>query len=354
MSGDAECVERCLWALFATVLKPISDLRLLISGLCALLFALSLPADAQQARKMPVIGYLDYGAPIDRDEAFFEALRDLGWIEGQNIVIEYRWAEGGLDRLPSLANELVRLKVDLMVTRAGSAVQAAKSATTTIPIVMVRAADAVENRYVASLARPGGNVTGMSEDHADLHTKLLELLHETLPQVKRVAVLWNPASRSYARSFKAMQSVAPAFKLTLQSLELDHYLEAEVRSEKLDGALETAAKKRAGALVVMPAMYTILGQRIAGLATKNRMPVFSAQGPAVEKHFGLLAYTYSTSDMSRRAATYVDKILKGAKPDDLPVERPRKFELVINLRTAKQLGLTVPQSVLYRADKVIK
>jgi putative tryptophan/tyrosine transport system substrate-binding protein len=332
----------------------LSPLPLALSLVGAMLFALCMSAQAQQPRKMPVIGYLDYGAPIDRDEAFFEALRDLGWIEGQNITIEYRWAEGGLDRLPSLAKELVRLKVDLMVTRARSAVQAAKSATTTIPIVMVRAADAVEDGLIASLARPGGNVTGMSEDHADLHTKLLELLHETLPQVKRVAVLWNPASPPYARSFKAMQSVAPAFKLTLQSLELNHYLEVEVRSEKLDGALEAAAKKRAGALVVMPAMYQILGQRIAAFATKNRMPVFSAQGPAVEKHFGLLAYTYSTSDMSRRAATYVDKILKGAKPADLPVERPRKFELLINLRTAKQLGLTVPQSVLYRADKVIR
>jgi putative ABC transport system substrate-binding protein len=311
-------------------------------------------AEAQQPRKMPVVGYLDYGAAIDRDEAFFQGLRDLGWIEGQNIVIEYRWAEGGLDRLPSLAKALVRLKVDLIVTRARSAVQAAKSATTTIPVVMVRAADAVEDGLIASLAHPGGNVTGMSEDHADLHTKLLELLHETLPQVKRVAVLWNPASPPYVRSFKAMQSVAPAFKLTLQSLELNHYLEAEVRSEKLDGALETAAKKRAGALIVMPAMYQILGQRIAAFATKNRMPVFSAQGPAVEKHFGLLAYTYSTSDMSRRAATYVDKILKGAKPADLPVERPRKFELLINLRTAKQIGLTIPPNVLARADKVIK
>jgi putative ABC transport system substrate-binding protein len=219
---------------------------------------------------------------------------------------------------------------------------------------MARAADAVENGYVASLARPGGNVTGMSEDHADLHTKLLELLHETLPQVKRVAVLWNPASRTYARSFKAAQAVAPSFGLTIQSLEINHLVEAEVRSEKAEGALEAAAKKRAGALVVMPAMYSILGPRIAAFATKNRMPVFSAQGPAVEKHFGLVAYTYSTNDMSRRAATYVDKIIKGAKPADLPVERPRKFELVINLRTAKQIGVTVPASVLARADKVIR
>jgi putative ABC transport system substrate-binding protein len=318
------------------------------------LLAVAVIAEAQQPRKMPVVGYLDYGAAIDRDEAFFQGLRDLGWIEGQNIAIEHRWAEGKIDRLPALAKELVGLKVDLIVTWSRPVVDAAKSATTTIPIVMVRAADAVENRLVASLARPGGNVTGMSEDHADLHTKLLELLHETLPQVKRVAVLWNPASPAYTRSFKAMQSVTPAFKLTLQSLELNHYLEAEVGSEKLDGALETAAKKRAGALVVMPAMYTILGRRIAAFAAKNRMPVFSTQPHAVEKHFGILSYTYHTNDMSRRAATYVDKILKGAKPADLPVERARKFELLINLKTAKQIGLTIPPNVLARADKVIK
>jgi putative ABC transport system substrate-binding protein len=303
---------------------------------------------------MPLIGYLDYGAAVDKDEAFFEALRDLGWIEGRNIGIEYRWAEGKLDRLPALAKELVRLKVDLIVTRAGTAILAAKSATTTIPIVMARAADAVENGYVASLAQPGGNVTGMSEDHADLHTKLLELLNETLPQAKRVAVLWNPASQTYTRSFKAAQAVAPVFGLTIQSLEINHFLSAELRPEKVNGVLEAAAKERAGALVVMPAMYTILGRRIAAFATKNRMPVFSAQGLAVEKHFGLLAYTYSTNDMSRRAATYVDKILKGAKPADLPVERPRKFELVINLKTAKQIGVTVPPNVLARADKIIR
>ena len=303
MSGAAGCTERSLCALFARVVKPISDLRLLISALCAMLLALSVSAEAQQPRKMPLIGYLDYGAAIDRDEAFFQGLRDLGWIEGQNIVIEYRWAEGRIEQLPAMAKELVGLKVDLIVTRAGNAIQAAKSATNTIPIVMVRAADAVENRLVASLARPGGNVTGMSEDHADLHTKLLELLHETLPQAKRVAVLWNPASPTYTRSFRAAQGVAPAFGLTIQSLEFNHLREAESRPEKLESVLEAAAKKRAGALVVMPAMYTILGRRIAAFATKNRMPVFSVQGPAVENHFGLLAYTYSTNDMSLRAAT---------------------------------------------------
>jgi ABC-type uncharacterized transport system substrate-binding protein len=182
--------------------------KLTVLTFCAMLFSLCFSAEAQQARKMPVIGYLDYGAAIDRDEAFFEALRDLGWIEGQNIVIEYRLAEGKFGRLPALAKELVGIKVNLIVTRAGNAILAAKSATTTIPIVMARAAEAVENGYVASLARPGGNVTGMSEDQADLHTKLLELLRETLPQAKRVAVLWNPASPTYTRSFRAIQAVA--------------------------------------------------------------------------------------------------------------------------------------------------
>jgi len=317
-----------------------------------MLFALCASTNAQQPRKM-LIGYLDYGAAVDRDEAFFQALRDLGWIEGQNVAIEHRWAEGRIDRLPALAKELVRLKVDLIVTRAGSAIHAAKSATTTIPIVMVRAADAVENGLVASLARPGGNVTGMSEDQADLHTKLLELLHETLPQAKRVAVLWNQASSAYTRSFKAIQAVAPALGFTIQSLEFNHFLEVELRPGKIEGVLEAAAKERAGALVVMPAMYTILGRQIAAFAMKYRVPVFSVQN-AVEKHFGLLAYTYSTDDMSRRAAIYVDKILKGAKPADLPVERPRKFELVINLKTAKQIGVTIPPEVLARADRVIK
>lgn len=320
---------------------------------CAMFVVLCISASAQRARKMPLIGYLDYSAATDKDEAFFQSLRDLGWIEGQNIAIKYQWAKGNLDRLPTLAKELVQLKVDLIVAKTATAIQAAKSATTTIPIVMVRGADAVENKLIASLALPGGNVTGMSEDQADLHTKLLELLHETVPQVKQVAVLWDPASATYTRSFRAIQTVAPTFGLTIQSLELNRYLEAKVRFEKLDGVLETAARKRVGALVVMPAMYNVLGQQIAAFATKNRMPVFTVSN-AVEKYFGLLAYTYSTNDMSRRAATYVDKILKGAKPADLPVERPRKLDLLINLKTAKQIDLTIPPNVLARADRVIR
>ena len=326
-------------------------------GIVAIVLLLGLVGpmvEAQQARKTPLIGYLDYGAASDKDQAFFESFRDLGWVEGQNIATEYRLAEGRLERLPALAKELVNLKVDIIVARAATAIQSAKSATTTIPIVMLRAADAVENKLITSLARPGRNVTGMSEDHADLHTKLFEILHEAMPQAKRIAVLWNPGSLTYTRSFRAVQAVAPALGLTIQSLELNHYLETEVRPEKVEGVLDAAAKERADALVVMPAMYTIMGPPIAAFASKNRLPVFSAENRAVEKHFGLLAYTYSTHDMSRRAATYVDRILKGAKPADLPVERPRKFDLVINLKTAKQIGLTIPPNVLARADRVIK
>ena len=319
-----------------------------------MLFALFTSASAQQARKTPLIGYLDRGAATDKDEAFFEGLRDLGWIEGQSIAMEYRWAEGRLERLPALAKELVSLKVDIIVARAASAIQSAKRATTTIPIVMLRAADAVENKLVASLAHPGGNVTGMSEEHADLHTKLLEILHETMPQTKRIAVLWNPASQTYTRSFGAVRSIAPALGLTIQSLELNHYLEVELRPDKVESVLEGATKERAGALMVMPGIYNIMGPRIAAFASKKRLPVFSVENQAVEKHFGLLAYSYGTKDMSRRAATYVDRILKGAKPADLPVERPRKFDLVVNLKTARQIGVTIPANVLARADRIIR
>ena len=312
------------------------------------LLAGPLPAEAQQPGKVYRIGYLRHvSGPHAQDETFRQALRDLGWIEGQNIAIEYRWAAGKIDRLPALAEELVRLKVDLIVTAIGPVIQAAKNATSTIPIVMLYGADAVENGLVASLARPGGNVTGMTEQYADLNTKLLELLHETLPKVTRVAFLWNPASPTYARTFRKAQAVAPALGLTIQSLSLRH-------AEKLESALEAAAQERAGALVVPAAMYSRLGHRIARFAVKNRVPVFSLSSGSLEKHFGLLAYAPDWSDMARQAATYVDKILKGAKPWDLPVQRPAKFRLVVNLKTAKQLGITIPPNILYQATKVIK
>ncbi len=238
------------------------------------------------------LGYLSRKAgPGGTDKAFRQALRDLGWIVGQNIAIEYRWAAGKRDHLPALADELVRLKVDLIVTATQPVTQAAKNATTTIPIVMMYASDAVENGLVASLARPGGNVTGMSEQFADLHTKLLELLHETLPKVTRVAILWSPRSRSYARTYRAAQAVAPALGLTLQSLALRTKGRSRQKTaEELEGMLAATARKRAGALVVLGGRYRPFGPRLAEFSTNNRVPVFSANWPLVEKHFVLLGY----------------------------------------------------------------
>ena len=305
-------------------------------------------AEAQQAGKVPRIGYLGPRArPIAGDKAFLQALRDLGWIEGQNIAIEYRWVARKWDRLPALSEELVRLKVDIIVVTYQRVAQAAKNATRTIPIVMAWAPDAVENGLVASLARPGGNITGMSVQFSDLYVKLLELLHETLPKVTRVAFLWDPTSPTHVRTLRGLQSIAPALGLTIQSLELRH-------AEDIESVLEAATQERASALVVPAQMYSRLGKRIAEFAAENRVPVFSLSYGSVENHFGLLAYAPDCIDMFRRAATYVDKILKGAKPADLPVQRPAKFVLVVNLKTAKQLGITIPPNVLYQATKVIK
>ncbi len=313
------------------------------------LLAGPLPAEAQQVGKMYRIGYLHFRAgPIATDEAFLQGLRDLGWIEGQNIDIKYRWAAGKRDRYPALAEELVHLKVDLIVTALRSVTQAAKNATRTIPIVMASAPDAVENGLVASLARPGGNVTGMSQQYSEINTKLLELLHETLPEVTRVAYLGgNPTSPVTVRNLRGLQATAPALGLTIQSLAARH-------TEELKSALEAAAQERAGALLVGGLPYSRFKRRIAEFAAKNRVPVFAVNWLLVEKHFGLLGYGPDWIDMYRRAATYVDKILKGAKPADLPVQLPVKFNLVVNLKTAKQLGITIPPEVLYRATKVIK
>ena len=285
--------------------------------------------------------------PDAADEAFRQALRDLGWIEGQNIVIEYRWAAGKRDRYPILAEELVRLKVDLIVTASPAPTQAAKNATKTIPIVMVAASDAVERGLVASLARPGGNVTGMSQQYIEINAKLLELIHETLPKVTRVAFPGDPSSPNW----RGLETTARAFGLTLKSFELN---ERKERDGLIESALEAVARERPGALLVPGSTYSRFARPIADFAAKNRIPVFSVNWPLVEKHFGLLAYGPDFIEMYRRVATYVDKILKGAKPADLPVEQPRKFELVINLKTANALGLTIPPSVLVRATKVIR
>ena len=319
----------------------------LISTLVLGLLAAPLVAEAQKAGTMPRIGFLSFrSGPSGPDEAFRQALRDLGWIEGQNIAIEYRWGAGKQGRYPALAEELVRLKVDVIVTTGRTVTQAAKNATKTIPIVMAVGADAVEHGLVASLARPGGNVTGMSEGYAEIHTKLLEVLHETLPKVTRVAFLWNDTP-VYARSLRAVQAVAPALGFTIQSLEFRP-------GEEIESVLEAAVQERAGALMVVTGMYRSSGRQIAEFAAKNRMPAFSMSRSSVGRYFGLISYGPHWPDMYRRSATYVDKILKGAKPADLPVQRPVKFSLVVNLKTAKQLGITIPPEVLYQATKVIK
>ncbi len=319
----------------------------LISTLVLGLLAAPLLTEAQQPTKVPRIGYLRHHAgPNAADEAFSQALRDYGWIEGQNIAFEYRWLARKRERLPALAEELVRLKVDLIVTTPSFVALAAKKATSTIPIVFLYSADAVENGLVASLARPEGNITGMSEQYSDVNTKLLEILHETLPKVTRVAFLLEPIRKAHVRVFKKLQAVAPALGLTIQLLEFRG-------SEELESALEAAAQEQTGALVAPGSLYHDYGPRIAAFAAKNRMPVFSVASQSVEKHFKLLVYAPDWSDMARQAATYVDKILKGAKPGDLPVGRPTKFKLAVNLKTAKQLGITIPPEVLFRATKVI-
>jgi len=272
----------------------------LISTLAFGMLAAPLATEAQKAGKMPRIGYLRRDAgPSTTSKAFQQGLRDLGWIEGKNIAIEYRWAAYKMDRLPALAEELVR---------------AAKNATTTIPIVMTYAADVVENGLVTSLTRPGGNITGLSEQYSEVNTKLLEVLHDTLPKVTRVAYLWDPDSRTYTRTFRAAQVVAPGLGLTLQSLELRHKGRSIKKSaEVLESRLATAVQQRAGALVVLSRIYRTFGRRIAEFTIKNRVPVFSVSRGSVRRHSGLLAYGPDWSDMARRAATYVDKILQ---PED--------------------------------------
>ena len=280
-------------------------------------------------------------------EAFRLGLRDLGWVEGKNISIEYRYAEGRHDRLPDLAADLVRLKVDVIVTTATSDALAAQRSTRAIPIVMVAAGDPVANGLVESLARPGGNVTGLSQMISELGGKRLALLKEMVPKLSLVAVLWNPQSASSTLYWKEIQLPARQLGLQLHSLK--------VRGpDDFDKAFEDATRARAGALVVTgDPVITANLKRIAGLAAKSRLPSIYQSSAFVDAG-GLVAYGPDRADLYRRAATYVDKILKGAKPGDLPIEQPTKFELVINLKTAKALGLTIPQSLLLRADEVIQ
>jgi putative tryptophan/tyrosine transport system substrate-binding protein len=308
---------------------------------------------AQQPKKVPRIGYLSNVDPASesaRSEAIRLALRELGYIEGQNIASEHRYAEGKLDRLPALAAELVRLKVDIIVVAGGAAtVRPAMNATKTIPIVMVGAGiDPVEAGVVESLARPGGNVTGLTNLSIELGGKQLELLKEAVPKLARVAVLYDPAvSGNVLRVKEVFPGAARALGLTIQPWEV----RAADGFEKVFAAIN---KQRPDGLNVAPGpLMNVNEKRIVGFALKSRLPSMYSRREAVDAG-GLMYYGADLADSYRRVAYFVDKILKGAKPADLPVEQPTKFELVINLKTAKQIGVTIPQSLLYRADKVIK
>jgi putative ABC transport system substrate-binding protein len=307
-------------------------------------------AQAQQPKKVPRIGFLSNTSPSAikaRTDAFRQGLRELGYVEGKKIVIEFRYTERKRDRLPPLAAELVRLKVDIIVTGGSTVTRAAKEATARIPIVMGFADDPVGSGFVASLARPGGNITGLSALAPELSGKRLELLKEIVPKLSRVAVLGTSTRPGNAEALKEVELAAGAFGLKVQYLE--------VRDPRdIETAFQAARKGRADAVLVLSSPV-IFSQRtqIADLAEKNRLAVIFPQSEYVEDG-GLMSYAPNYADLFRRAATYVDKILKGAKPADLPVEQPTKFEFIINLKTAKQIGVTIPQSVLYRADKVIK
>ena len=324
----------------------------LIAVLAVSLLAAPLAAETQQAAKVARIGYLllDRTAAPDLPEAFRQGLRDLGYVEGRNVVIEYRHAEGKVERLPAVAAELVALKVDVIAAQGTPHALAAKQVTRTIPIVFATSADAVGSGLVTSLARPGGNVTGLSSVGPGLVGKCLELLKQAVPGISRVAVLWQPGyqnERTEKDLLKGAEVAARALEVRLQVVEARGPAD-------FDRAFSDMTRARAGALTVLfSSTFFNERRRLVDLAAKNHLPAVYVSRDFVDAG-GLMSYGPNLADMFRRAATYVDKILKGAKPADLPVEQPTKFKLVINLKTAKTLGLTVPQSILGRADHVIQ
>jgi putative tryptophan/tyrosine transport system substrate-binding protein len=308
-------------------------------------------ASAQQSKQIPRIGYLT-GARLtsiaNRTEAFRQGLRELGYVEGKNIVIEWRAAEGNFDRLPALAAELVRLNVDVIVTGGEAATRPAKAATESIPIVMTQDDDPVGTGFIASLARPGGNITGLSTLAPERSGKRLDLLKEIIPRLSRVAVFGTSTEPSNTQALKEIELAARALGIKLQYRDVLSF-------KDIENAFRATAKERAGA-VLMEVSGPITGphrKEIAELAVKSRLPAIYGRREPVEAG-GLMSYGVSVDDLDRRAATYVDKILKGAKPADLPVEQPKKFEFIINLKAAKQIGLTIPPNVLARADRVIR
>ena len=309
-----------------------------------------LAVEAQQAAKIPTIGYLAVGTRevnAQNVEAFRQGLRELGYVEGTTIALAIRYGEIRAERLPELARELRGLKVDVIVTTNDVATAAVKRETPAIPIVMANSNDPVGTGFVATLAHPGGNITGLSNTSSELSGKRLELLRETVPRLSRVALLWDPDLRGALLDYKETQAAARSHQIELQSIEV-------FRTEDLDGAFSAITSQRAQALILSPnhVAYNNQGQ-IVSFAQKNRLPSIYGQKEYVHAG-GLMSYGPSLVDMYRRAAIYVDKILKGAKPTDLPVAQPTKFELVINLKTAKTIGLTIPQSVLGRADELIQ
>jgi putative ABC transport system substrate-binding protein len=312
--------------------------------------AVSFPAAAQLAKKVPRIGYLNLGSgPAEPEVVFRQELRDLGWVEGQNLTIEYRWAGNDMGRLSLQAKELVDSKVDVIVASATPVIHAAKNATTTIPIVMMGAADPVASGFVASLARPGGNITGLSLQSPELAGKRLELLKEIVPKLSRVAFLAHAGDPAHKLFIKEAQDIAPKIGIRIQPVLIEGPGEFDI-------AFSAMTRERAGALVIAP-LFTGsalgLGPKVADLAARNRLPAVS-DGIRFPEAGGLMSYGANRIDLQRRAAIFVDKILRGAKPADVPVEQPTRFELIMNLKAAKQIGLTIPPNVLARADRVIK
>src|SRR5262245_6212049 len=316
-------------------------------ALSAILFALCPSADAQPKAKIAKIGWLRTNGSGSSLDLFKRQLRELGYIEGKNITFEHRSAEGKPDRLPDLAEDLVRLKVDLLLTSSTTSAQALKNATTSIPIVLLFVSDPVGAGLVDSLPRPGGNITGFTNISPVLSGKRLELLKEIIPKLSRVAVLWNPRAESSTQQWKESQVAARELGLLLHSMEVSS-------ADKYEGAFKEAMKARSAALTVTQETLTSFNQkRIADLAMNHRLPAIYPRGDYAVSG-GLMSYGPDGTEPYRRSALMVDKILKGTRPADIPVEQPTKFEFVVNLKTAKALNLTIPQSVLFRADRVIK
>jgi putative ABC transport system substrate-binding protein len=325
------------------------DRRAFIAGTLALV-AKPLGADAQRAARVHRIGWLSNVPPTASEmstEAFRLAFRELGYVEGQNLAIEFRWADSAPNHLSGLADELIRLKVDAIVAIGPQAILAAKQATSVIPIVMMTSGDPVGLGFVGSLARPDGNVTGLSFLGETLSGKLLELLKQAVPRASHVGILWNPANSTHARYWGDVREAARALGVTLHSIEVSG-------ADEFEQAFGQATRAHADALLLLlDPLFTAKSRLIADFAAKSRLPTIYGLRQVADAG-GLMAYGPNSAEMARRAAGYVDRILKGAKPGDLPVEQPTKFELVINLKTAKALGLTIPQSVLLRADEVIQ